>query len=821
MDTKEHLMKHQNLFLRYIRFSVLVGCYLLAANCGSARAADVAPAQAPVEFAEPASAPAEPLCLWYRTPAESWVQALPLGSGRLGAMVFGGVDKEHLQLNEDTLYAGGPYDPTNPTALAALPQARQLIFDGKYREADRLIGQKMMAKPLRQMPYQTAGDFWLAFPPLTRVEQYRRELNLDTAISRVTYRADGVVYMREVFASPVDQVIVVRLTADKPGSISFAATMSSPQKTTVSTEVTGALVMSGVNGSAQGINGALKYQVRAQIKTRGGAVEAGSDQLSVKGADEAVILLAAATGYKSYKDVSGDPAVIVRKTLDKATSRTFAQLEKSHVTEHQRIFRRVSLDLGRTEAASQPTDARIAAYGNGQDPQLAELYFQYGRYLMLSCSRPGGQPANLQGLWNDSMSPPWDSKYTININTEMNYWPVDSCNMGECVEPLERMVLELMENGARTARVHYGAPGWVVHHNTDLWRVGAPIDGPAYGMWPMGGAWLLQNLWEHYQFTGDEKFLARIYPAMKGSAEFYLSALVEEPTHKWLVTCPSMSPENQHPFGASVCAGPTMDMEILRDLFSNCIRASEILKKDADQRPLWQSTRARLAPLQIGKQGQLQEWLEDWDAKAPEQKHRHVSHLYAMFPGAQITPRATPALAAAVDKTLETRGDLSTGWSLAWKFNLRARLGQGDHACKLLGMLLTPERTYPNMFDACPPFQIDGNFGASSAMAEMLLQSHQRADEESANAFELELLPALPKAWAEGSIKGLRARGGFEVDMAWKEGRLTRTVVRSLQGNPCKIRLGDKVIDLKTRRGNIYNLNGALQPASGSRSDRR
>jgi alpha-L-fucosidase 2 len=746
---------------------------------------------------------AQPLRLWYTAPATltNWTEALPIGNGRLGAMVFGGVERERLQLNEDTLWAGGPYAPENTNSLAALPEVRRLIFAARYTDAAALVAETILARPVRQMPYETLGDLFLSFSNSETITNYRRDLNLDTAVAGVSYMQSGVTFTREMFSSPVDQVIAIRLTADRPGRITFTAGFKTPQKATVTADGSDTLVLRGVNGDAYGIKGALTFQARVRALANGGSVSANTNGLSVSNADSVTLLVAAATSYRNFKDVSGDPEAIVKKQIATASKKTFESLRSAHIAEHQKLFRRVALNLGETDAMKLPTDERIKNFEKGNDPQLAALYFQFARYLLICSSRPGTQPANLQGIWNDSMMPPWGSKYTININTEMNYWLVDTCNLGECIDPLVAMVMDLTETGARTARIQYGARGWVTHHNTDLWRAAAPIDGPQSGMWPTGGAWLCQNLWEHYLFTGDERFLKKIYPAMRGAAQFFLDTLVEEPQHHWLVTCPSVSPENRHPFGTSVCAGPTMDMQILNDLFSNCIRAAEILGTDKEFRQQLATTRARLAPMQIGKDGQLQEWLADWDLKAPDIHHRHVSHLYGLFPSDQIDFYATPQLAAAVKQSLEIRGDQATGWATAWRINLWARLHDGDHAYSILQFLLSPKRTYPDMFDAHPPFQIDGNFGGGSGIAEMLLQSRVIESPGSKTQYEIELLPALPKAWPTGSVKGLRTRGGFEVDLEWKNGKPTSVAIRSLAGNPCRLRYGSQIREMKLRKG--------------------
>jgi alpha-L-fucosidase 2 len=728
------------------------------------------------------------LLLWWNKPAEKWEEAIPIGNGRLGAMVFGRPENERIQLNEDTLWAGGPYDPVNPEAKDALPEVRKLVNEGKYRDAANLISAKVMAKPLGQMPYQTVGDLNLTFQGSADAGEYRRELDLDSAIVTVSYVSDGVRFTREMFSSNPDNVIVIRLTADKPGSLTFSAGMKTPMKAKVETDGGDTLVM-----------------------TTGGRVASEVDRVSVEKADSAILLITAATSYRKYDDVSGDPEATAREIIKVAAGKSFEALRSAHLADYQPLFRRVSLDLGKTDAVNLPTDERIRRFAEGNDPHLAALYYQFARYLLIGSSRPGSQPANLQGIWNEGTNPPWQSKYTININTEMNYWPAESGNLAECVEPLIKMVEDLTVTGDRTAKGMYGARGWMAHHNTDIWRATAPIGGPNWGMWPTGGAWLCLHLWDRYEFGGDPAVLKRIYPILRGASEFFLDTLQKSPDEKWLVTNPSISPEIEHPHGSAVCAGPTMDQQILRDLFANTIKAATLLGVDQEFRKQLTDFRARLAPNRIGGTGLLQEWLEDWDMQARDKQHRHVSHLYGLYPGRDIHRRDTPELAEATKKSLELRGDKATGWATAWRIGLWTHLGDGDHAYQILRHLLGPGLTYPNMFDAHPPFQIDGNFGDAASIAEMLVQSRlgtvSIATTQAAGP-EIEFLPALPAAWPSGEVKGLRARGGFEVDVTWKDGRLVEADLISLNGGPATLRYAGATREVKLQKGGMFRWDG-------------
>ncbi|TDH28819.1 glycoside hydrolase family 95 protein [Segetibacter sp. 3557_3] len=911
---------------------------------------------------------AQELKLWYREPAVKWTEALPVGNGRLGAMIFGGTVEDRIQFNEETLWTGEPRDYTRAGAATYLDPIRKLLAAGKQNEAENLAEEKFMGRksnegdrttwlnkmrslegmqgnpsladyddskwktlqvptyegwetvgmeidgavwfrttfdlpadwsgkslvldlnrvrdqdftyvngklvgtmnstdprkytipaanlvkgknviaiqvinyydkggiagykdtsrhigiypeggavangislnrpwkyhvqddappavPRYQADYQPFGDIYLRFPQQPSATQYRRELDLKNAMVRTTFTSNGITYTREYFASQPNQAIVVHLTASKPGSLSFETLLNSPHKNYSTRKIDDKTL--GL--SLQVRHGALKGESYLHIKNIKGTATITGDRIIVKNADEVTLYLTAGTNYKSFKDVSGDPAVACKYALKGLASKTYSQVKDAHIREYQQYFNTLSISLG-SGNEQLPTNERIVQFAKTTDPSFVALYLQYGRYLLISASRPGTGPANLQGIWNDLLTPPWGSKYTTNINAEMNYWPAELLNLSPMHEPLFKMIDELAETGSKTAQVHYNAPGWVLHHNTDLWRGSAPINAANHGIWVTGGAWMCHHLWEHYRFTQDQQFLqTRAYPVMKQAAMFFNSFLVTDPKTGWLISTPSNSPEH-----GGLVAGPTMDHQIIRDLFKNVIAAADILKVDKAFRDTLAARYKRIAPNQVGKHGQLQEWLEDKDD--PKDNHRHVSHLWGMYPGNEINWDESPELMKAAMQSLLQRGDAATGWSLAWKINFWSRFKDGDHAYKLIQMLISPAWTggagsYQNLFDAHPPFQIDGNFGGAAGIGEMLLQSHTKF---------IDLLPALPSALPTGEIKGIRARGGFLFEIGWSGGKLNRVSVLSTAGNTCTIRYGDRLLQLKTTKGKKYTLNGALE----------
>lgn len=750
---------------------------------------------------------AQDLKLWYSQPAQNWSEALPIGNSRLGAMVYGGIEREELQLNEETFWAGSPYNNDNSNAIHVLPVVRKLIFEGKNQEAQTLIDANFLTKQ-HGMSYLTLGSLFLEFPEHKNVSGFYRDLNLENATTTTRYQVNNVTYTRTTFASFTNNVIIMHIKASKANTLNFKVTYNCPLEYEVNAQ-NDKLVITCQGKEQEGLKAALQAECQVQVKTNG-TIHSAGDILQVSEGTEAILYISAATNYVNYQNVSANQSHRTSEYLKEAIQIPYEKALKSHTASYQKQFDRVLLHLPASEVSQIETPKRIESFGKGKDMAMAALLFQYGRYLLISSSQPGGQPANLQGIWNNSIHAPWDSKYTININTEMNYWPAEVTNLSETHSPLFSMLKDLSATGAKTAQTMYNCRGWMAHHNTDLWRICGVVDFAAAGMWPSGGAWLAQHIWQHYLFTGDKEFLKEYYPILKGTAQFYLDFLVEHPTYKWMVVSPSVSPEH-----GPITAGCTMDNQIVFDALHNTLLAAEIVEEQTNFQDSLKLILGKLPPMQIGKHNQLQEWLEDIDN--PQDEHRHISHLYGLYPSNQISPYSNPELFQAAKTTLDHRGDKATGWSIGWKINFWARMLDGDHAFQIIKNMIQllpndnaakeyPEgRTYPNMLDAHPPFQIDGNFGYTAGVAEMLLQSHDGA---------VHLLPALPTAWKEGSIKGLVARGNFVIDMDWIKCRLKKATIHSKIGGVIRIRsyVPLKGEGLKKANGECPNLLFAATP---------
>ena len=778
--------------------------------------------------------------VWFDAPATRFTESCPIGNGRLGGMVFGGIAEERIVLNESGMWSGSPQDADRPDAAAALPEIRRLLLDGKNVQAEALVNAHFTSAGKgsghgrgANLPYgcyQTLGNLRLTFMhDGAAAIDYRRELDLADAIVRTSYTEGGTRYMREAFVSAPDEALVLRFAADRPGRVSFDARLDRPEHAETASVGPDGLEMFGqLEDGRRGRRG-VRFSARLRVIPTGGTVGVERGVIRVRGADEVVLLLTAATDIRTFAGRNVDDArKAAAADLERAAAKSYAALRRDHVADYRRYFDRVALRLGPTgqdgPAAARPTPSRLQAFRTGaDDPDLAALYFDFGRYLLISSSRPGGLPANLQGIWAEEIQTPWNGDWHLNVNAQMNYWPAEAGNLSELHRPLFALIESLQAPGARTARKYHGARGWMSHLLANPWGFTSPGESASWGSTVSCSAWLCQHLWDHYLFTGDREFLAWAYPILMGAAQFYLDMLIEEPKHGWLVTAPSNSPENaflmRDGTQVHVCLGPTADQQLLRYLFGACIEASRLLARDEAFRAELEKTRARLAPTRIGSDGRILEWLEEYLEADPH--HRHVAHLWGLYPGAEIDPRTTPDLAAAARRSLDARGDGGTGWSLAMKMAMWARLGDGGRAYRLLREHLKPaeretsaERwtggTYPNLFDAHPPFQIDGNLGGAAAIAEMLLQS--RAAGAGSEPDEIHLLPALPEAWPAGSVTGLCARGGFEVDLAWEGGVLTRAVVRSKLGHPSRVRYQDRVVGLTTQKGKQYELDAQLHP---------